>query len=195
MVIQNQNARIRISLAIKVSRGEPADAAADHHQVVEFFCFDGRARTLAEIPVAHRMRSFKGAVRAATHSRKCGRIVARLFLRKEFASLSGPFQSGNPASRDGAANPDGYAIQKITARYWPKHSKLAIAFNTHVCSPICPTSLAISCAGLASRPVPQCKKQKHEASIAGCAAAMLSCNSCSGQIAAERFRRGVAQPG
>src|ERR1700680_1609662 len=150
MIVKNQNARSRISLAIKVSCGEPADAAANHHQVVDFFCFDGRARALPEIPVAHSTRSFKGPVRAATHSRKCGRIVAGLLLREKFARLSGPFQSRNPASRDGAANTDGYAIQKITAPYWPKHSKVAIAFNTHVCSPIYPTALAISCAGLPS---------------------------------------------
>ncbi len=81
MIVEHQNARVRARGLPKEIRGsEPADAAADHDQVIHFTVFDDTLRPHAA--VAELVGDFPGAVVRSSQSGQCGRIVGGLPLPK-----------------------------------------------------------------------------------------------------------------
>ncbi|MCY1453544.1 hypothetical protein D9M71_705440 [compost metagenome] len=80
VVFEDEDFCLWVFFPIEKRRRQPADAAADHHQVVllaDRQIVSGEALFLP----AHLVRNFKGADMAATQAGQCGRVVAPAFGR------------------------------------------------------------------------------------------------------------------
>ena len=116
VIVENENARIRLPGAIKMCSREPADAAAYDDQIIVFAGRCDRPGARPETGLAQRMRGLEAARMAATQPSQRRRIIAggilcRGFLRRRRSGERGR----NHAAR---RSPDGerYAIQKISSR-------------------------------------------------------------------------------
>ena len=101
---------------VEVGRREPADAAADHHQIkVLAGAGPGPART-----VAQRMGDFKGTWVRTAHAGQRRRVVARQVLSAGILGLGGPRQQ---RGADGDTGP----VQKVAAGDGRVHAKFPVA--------------------------------------------------------------------
>ena len=80
VVLDNQNARIRILLTIEMRGRETADPAADDDEIKFLSSLNRRRGCLPKISVAQGVSSFKGTDMAATKPGKYRRIIVSCFL-------------------------------------------------------------------------------------------------------------------
>ncbi|MNN37053.1 hypothetical protein D3C81_1509800 [compost metagenome] len=74
VVLDDQDARLRMLLAVEPGGRQPADAAADHHQVVLFLHLQAGGVECLLLP-AHLVRHLEGARVAAAQAGEGGRVV------------------------------------------------------------------------------------------------------------------------
>jgi hypothetical protein len=116
VIVENENARIRLPGAIKMCSREPADAAAYDDQIIVFAGRCDRPGARPETGLAQRMRGLEAARMAATQPSQRRRIIAGGILCRGFPRSRRSGERGrNQAAR---RSPDGerYAIQKISSR-------------------------------------------------------------------------------
>ncbi len=133
VVVENQNARlVSHLLAIKIRRGQAADAAAHDDQVERLFVFCGLVPLL---PVTQGVSRFPRAVVAAAHASLCGWIIAGLL----FWSILGlgrveHFAKNRTRGYQRRSNGNANPIQKISPSDAALHSQLSISFPVaHAC--------------------------------------------------------------
>src|SRR5262249_48473195 len=80
VVLENEDARIRIRFAIEIRRGKAADASADDDQIKLLPCFDRFSGVLPEVPVAHAVSDLERTDVASAQPGQRRRIVIRRFL-------------------------------------------------------------------------------------------------------------------
>ena len=79
VILDDQDARVRLRLAVEVRSGQPADPAADDDQVIGIV--DALGMLDPQRAVAKRMRIFEGSGMAAAHTGADRRIIAVRILR------------------------------------------------------------------------------------------------------------------
>ncbi|MCZ7641810.1 MAG: hypothetical protein M5U33_02365 [Pseudorhodoplanes sp.] len=74
MIVEDEDARLRMALAVEIGRRKPADAAADHDKVVALL--HRKRIESGKIAVAQRMGGLERAVVMAAQASQRGRIAA-----------------------------------------------------------------------------------------------------------------------
>jgi hypothetical protein len=133
VIVEDEDAALRLACAIKVSGGEAADARADDDQVVFLAGIGGGGPLFA---VAQSMSILKGTCVAAAHSGQQGRVVAEGVLGgggHGGGGRGGACRSGGvrghrreQGCRDGGG-PQGDAVQEIAPGDGFIHAEMAVA--------------------------------------------------------------------
>jgi hypothetical protein len=112
VIVENENFRVGLGLAVEIRGAQAADAAAHHHQI-EFLAGVGQMRgAVPEIAVAQFMRRFERAGMAAAHAEFGGWVIAGCGLRQLFR-FGGFSQFRRETSGEGG---DRRALQEVAPR-------------------------------------------------------------------------------
>src|ERR1700674_1146815 len=106
-----------------MSRRQPADPSADHHQIVRFSSLGRRSRGIPALTIAKLMCVGERAVVIAAYPCQRRRIVASGLLRSSFLRDQGRKRR---ISNQQPARADRHAIQKIPPRNRAMHAQLTL---------------------------------------------------------------------
>src|SRR5262249_6158273 len=116
VIVETENARIRAPGAIKMRRGEPADAATHDDQIIIFTGRRDCARMRPEISVAQRVRDLETARMVATQPGQRRGIIARRIRRRRFSRNSRIDNAWQKGAGRRATNGNCNTVEKIAAR-------------------------------------------------------------------------------
>ena len=125
VVVEDQDAGVRIrARPIEVCGRQPADAAADNHEIVRFARIDRAAGPRPERSVAQRVRHVERSVVAAAHAGQRRRVVAGSVLGELSGGLR--IESAQPRTRHQTSHANRHAVQEVPPRDRAVHAKFAV---------------------------------------------------------------------
>ena len=131
VVVEEQDTRVVARLlAEEVRRGEPADAAAHHDQIIRLTRVSDGAGLLPKRAVPQRVRQLPRAVVAAAHAREGRRIVRGAILREQRRSLQRPATRREPRTGQAATDANHYPVQHIATADGPIQPEMPV-FSIH----------------------------------------------------------------